>query len=196
MSAPTVTLRGDEYDVVADYAEGKTPTQIAKDTGLHLDRVTGILTRRCQLDRDHARHLVNGGATIATDAAERAGEHQSPLTARIGPPARKTAAHAPRATAPPTPRPPEPPAAPPTTEPERELVDDPQPDELVIPVTDVLDIGIDALTERLRTLVAGLATAIANNHRAAAARKRITDLETQLAEARAELTALEAGGAL
>lgn len=187
MTAATTTLRGDEYDVVADYAAGATPVEIAAKTGIDLDRVNGVLTRKAGMNRDRARDLVNGGATIATDHAERA--LASPLTAPITKTAKKPTP------AKPTPPPPAPALAEPAavdwvaiSSPNRlNGVPQPEPEVTADLVSQMLDDGIQAIADRLRDLLASLVDAAGEQQRAALVRQRVEDLEAQLEAARAEL---------
>lgn len=181
-----VPLTAQERNVLSDFARGDVPVQIAKQTGLTLDQVTGILVQRTGMSRPRAADLI-----ADPNPAE------SPLTASIPPiPVRKPPA---KATPPVAPIPAvalaanikqglataaqallEPPA----------LAEPP----VVEAASDPLDVGLDAVSERLRALVVSLAETIANRRLADVARRRVAELEAQLEQARADLAEAEAGG--
>jgi hypothetical protein len=194
VTAPT-TLRGDEYNVLDHFAEGHDAGVIANMLGLDLARVQGILTRKCQMNRSRARQLVNGGATVDTDHEARAALAASPLTAPITKTAKK-----PPALTPAKPTPPPPPAlAEPAAVDWVEIsspnrlngVPQPAPEPTVDLVSQMLDDGIQAIADRLRTLIGSLVDAALEQQ----ARQRLADLERQVADARTQLNTLQAARA-
>lgn len=184
----TVTALTDlERTVLTAFAVGDTPTAIAKQTGASLDTVTGILTRRATMSRKRAADLVadpdprelspltapvgkaNGKETVKP-AAKGLVEPLAPQAAALKAGLAEVAEAVPE----PAPRP-----APPA--------------EATITLADALD-GMDELSCQIRDLVIGLAQTLARRHHARLLRLRVTDLEAQLEQARAELAAAESGG--
>lgn len=212
----TVTLRPIEYDVLADFAEGRTPVQIAQSSGHELDLVNGILTRKCGMNRAKACELVDeGGGSIDTDGRQRAA--LSPLTAPIAtpfkapaaPPAkaaaapvqhRAPAAVTPTRTAPPpktvtvAPAQPAPQATVTVTTTATPAAPKPgsSVDELLAQSEAHDQPRVRAMAERVRALLARLVDVIDEEQRLAAARKHVAELEAELAKARAQLPAAPA----
>lgn len=206
MSMTVVPLTDLERNVLADFAAGDVPAVIAKTHGLPLDAATAILVKRTTMDRKRAAGLIaepNPAESPLTAAISRPNGKAATKPTKSQPPAmpmdlrtavvvrelatsedpeqRAAAAEILAAvTTEPVPQP----EPPPTTS---------DPAEQLTAAEQLLDDGVREIAERLRTLVASLAVAHARTQLAAAYRKRVGDLEAQLAEARAELAAAEVG---
>lgn len=202
MNRTVVKLTDLERAILTDFADGDTPTQIAKQTGVGLDTVTGVLTRRASMSRPRARDLVadpdprEQSPLTAPLPGKNGAKATDPAPARPPAPARRviaepelaaTEAHGAattiRAATDPPPAPP-PPA--PSPEPAPAVVE-------TITLADALD-GMDELSCQIRDLVVGLAQTLARRHHARLLRLRVADLEAQLERARGELAACEKDG--
>lgn len=60
MTTPTDPLTADEFAILRPYARAADLTAIARATGFHLDKVTGIIVDRTGMNRHHAAELVRG----------------------------------------------------------------------------------------------------------------------------------------